>query len=57
MRKRERVRDKIKRIRDKKRETEGEIAWKRKNLGRQERSSDRQLRETEGVIKYHGQIF
>ena len=25
--------------------------------GRQERSSDRQVRETEGVIKYHRHIF
>ena len=31
MRERKRPREGIKRMRDKKRETEGEIAWKRKN--------------------------
>ena len=39
-------------MRDKKRETEGEIAWKRKNQeDSQDRSSDTPLRETEEVIK------
>ena len=37
---------------EKKREIEGEIAWKRKNQeDSQERSSDTPLREIEGVIK------
>ena len=38
-------------MREKKREIEGEIAWKRTKSERQEISSDTPLRETEGVIK------
>ena len=45
-----RFREGIKRVIEKKRETEREIAWKEES-GRQERSGDTPLRETEGVIK------
>ena len=38
-------------MREKKREIEGEIAWKRKKSGRQEISTDTPLRQIEGVIK------
>ena len=44
-------------MRDKKEGDRRRDSVEEEESGRQQRSNDRQLRETEGVIKYHGHTF